>query len=369
MKTLILTCNTGQGHNSSAAAIKQVFELNGEQCDIADAMSFFSKHVSKIICKSFTDIYRHIPKVFDTAYANTDIKIGKSNASAYLAKMVSLGSGHLGRFVQENGYTHIICVHIFASLLVAKMQRKHGIYCKNSFLPTDYTAYPMVEQTTADLYFLPHADLADILVEKGLPQDKMIATGIPVRRAFLTKTDKVQARKILGLPIDAHVIFMMCGSMGCGPMREIAADIIEKAPQNTKLLISCGTNKKTLHKMQKMHSDNIIAFSYSDNIPQIMSAADLFITKPGGISITEAGLMGVPMLLVDIVGGCETPNYKFFTEHNFALGADNLSDVADKCLELITDNDKLSQYSEILHNEFYKDSAQQIYDAVMKLHN
>lgn len=369
MKTLILTCNTGQGHNSSAAAIKEVFELNGEQCDIVDAMSFFSKHVSKIICKAFTDIYRHIPKVFDKAYANTDIKIGRSNASTYLARVVSLGSGHLGRFVRENGYDHIICVHIFASLLVAKMQRKHGVYCKNSFLPTDYTAYPMVEQTNADLYFLPHADIADILVQKGLSAEKMIPTGIPVRRAFLSLSDKEHARNVLNLPLDANVIFMMCGSMGCGPMCNIAKSIIDKAPSNTKLLVSCGTNKKILHEMQKIGSDNIIAFSYSDNIPQIMSAADLFITKPGGISITEAGLMGVPMLLVDVVGGCETPNYQFFTEHKFASGADDLTDVSEKCIALLNDRVLLDEYSKRLHSEFYKDSAQQIYDAVMNLHN
>ncbi len=369
MKTLILTCNTGQGHNSSAAAIKEVFELHSEQCDIADAMSFFSKHVSKIICKSFTDIYRHMPKVLDKAYYNTDVKIGKANASIYLAKMVSLGSGRLASHVQENGYTHIICVHIFASLLVAKMQRKHGVYCKNSFLPTDYTAYPMVEQTTADLYFLPHANLADTLAEKGLPRERMIPTGIPVRRAFLSKHDKLQSRELLHLPLDANVIFMMCGSMGCGPMCEIAKNIVKKAPQNTRLLISCGTNKKTLHEMQKINSDNIIAFSYSDNIPQIMSAADLFITKPGGISITEAGLMGTPMLLVDVVGGCETPNYKFFTQHNFAAGADSFDDIADKCIELLNSKNALEQYSKTLLTEFYKDSAQQIYNAVVELHN
>lgn len=369
MKTLILTCNTGQGHNSSAAAIKEVFELNGEQCDIADAMSFFSKQASNIICKAFTDIYRHIPKVFDKAYANTDIKIGKSSASAYIARIVSLGSGRLGEFVKENGYSHIICVHIFASLLVAKMQRKHGVYCKNSFLPTDYTAYPMVEQTTADLYFLPHANLADVLVQKGLQRNKMIATGIPVRRAFLSKNDKEHSRNILNLPLDSNVIFIMCGSMGCGPMCDIAKNIIEKAPENTRLLISCGTNKKILNEMHKINSDKITAFSYSDNIPQIMSAADLFITKPGGISITEAGLMSVPMLLVDIVGGCETPNYRFFTEHNFALGADSLDEVADKCVYLLNNPNLLSQYSKTLYNEFYKDSAQQIYEAVMRLHN
>ena len=164
MKTLILTCNTGQGHNSTAASIREVFELNSSQCDIADALSFLSPQASKIITTVHASIFSLAPKVFDMGYASS-ADSNKISPAAYLTKAISFGAKKLSQTIEENKYNHVICVHLFAAVLVANMRQKYHTNVTYSFLPTDYTAYPLVEKVTAELYFLPHLDLAEQYVK------------------------------------------------------------------------------------------------------------------------------------------------------------------------------------------------------------
>lgn len=71
MKVLILSANTGQGHNSCAAAIKEVFEEHGDECEICDALALISKGASEFASNWHTQIYRHFPGAF--RWGGTDI--------------------------------------------------------------------------------------------------------------------------------------------------------------------------------------------------------------------------------------------------------------------------------------------------------
>ncbi len=364
MKTLILTCNTGQGHNSSAAAIQEVFVSNGHECNIADTLSFLSKGASKIVDTCFTAIYRHIPKAFNLGYTHTDVHIGKLGAADTLLKVLIPGSKRLQRYIVENGYTHVICVHIFSAIMLTMLREQFGTAVSVSFLTTDYTYYPLMEKVDVDLYLLPHADLKDQFCQSGIAPEKLVPTGMPVRRAFLTPQNKQEARKALGLSDQERIIFMMGGSMGCGPIEELVRTLSSASDDNTRILIACGTNTKLLRNLQKLASNNIHPFRYADNIHQIMSAADLFITKPGGISITEAATLGLPILLLDFVGGCETQNYRFFTEHQYAFGCENIADAVTKCHDLLQNPDILAWHSAHLRDSFNRDPANEIYRAI-----
>lgn len=370
MKILILTCNTGQGHNASAKAIQGELVRRGAVCDIADTLAFLSKKGSRVVDKCFTGIYRKTPKIFDVGYAHAgEGQTGRQGADCLWSVML-MGAGRLHRYVEEGGYTHIVCVHIFSAVMVTAMKEKYGVTLPTSFLSTDYTCYPFVELTDVDLYFLPHGALAEDFVARGIPRERLIATGIPVRGDFLRiERDKAAAREALGLPKDAKVVFLMGGSMGCGPMEKMVKAIAKGGGEDIRLLVSCGTNRKLLRSLQRGKDSRITAFRYTENVPQIMAASDLFVTKPGGISITEAGVMGLPMLLLNVVGGCETPNYGFFTARELAAGARDVEDVASLCARLLADGEGRHRMSERLLGEFRRDSAALIADHVLQATN
>ncbi len=362
MKTLILTCNTGQGHNSSAAAIKAVFEANGDLCEIADALSFLSKQASKIVDKCFTGIYRHIPKAFDSMYSEADSH-HTLNTMESAIKLLKFGCKKLYKYIVCEEFDSIICVHLFPAIMVSWLKDKYGLQAKTSLLSTDYTCYPFISKTDMDLYFLPHAALADDF-KSVEDKSKLVASGIPIKRDFLSLPDKATARKLLGLEDSAKVIFIMGGSMGCGPMEDLVLKISEESDPDTRLLVSCGTNKTLLKTLKKKNLSRAEVFSFSDNIPTIMAASDLFVTKPGGISSTEAGVAGIPTIVMNVIGACETPNYNFFTSHNYFYGATSIDEVSELCRTLLSKPEALKERSAVLKEVFFKDSAAEIYKAL-----
>jgi processive 1,2-diacylglycerol beta-glucosyltransferase len=370
MKVLILTCKTGQGHNSSAAAIKQSFDAHGITCDIADNVAFMSKLGSRMMDKAFTGIYLHMPKFFDKGYGKANFKIlGKSSADMFASTLVAF-SKRLRRHIEKEGYTHVICVHLLSAVMISAMNKKKPLGVKTSFLSTDYTMLPFIETTELDQYFMPHRDLAGLYTEMGLPSENLVDTGIPVRSQFLEYgLKKEEARQKLDIPIDAKVVFIMGGSMGCGPIEELVRSVAKVGGDDLKILVSCGTNDKLLHSLSKLPDERITAFRYSDNVPGIMTASDVFVTKPGGISITEAGVMAIPTVLLNSIGGCETPNFNFFISHGFAEGAVDVADAARICSELLVDPERCEKIRVRLRANFSRHSADEIAEAVISTVN
>lgn len=364
MKTLILTCNTGQGHNSSASAILKAYSQNGDICETADALSFLSKQASKIVDKCFTGIYRHIPKAFDSMYSHSDAETHSVNAMESAINILKLGCKKLYKYILEEEFDNIICVHLFPSLMVTWLKEKYGLSVKTAMLTTDYTCYPFTAKTDMDLYFLPHEDLRDEYLKIITDNSKLIPTGIPIKNDFFALPDKASAKRSLGVSEDKKIVFIMGGSMGCGPMEDLVCRLSESAPKNALLLVSCGTNKTLLKSLQKKKLENAEVFSFSDNIPTIMAAADIFVTKPGGISSTEAAVSGLPTIVMNVIGACETPNYNFFVDHDYFYGATTIDDICNFCTTLLENEDELKAQSKRLKEAFCKNAAAEIYKAM-----
>ena len=115
MKILILTCNTGGGHNSAALALKTYFNKNDVECDIADFLGFGKDFANNIICNGHVFIYRHAPKLFELGYKFSEFDTRKRDET-FRYKYCSMYAQNLHKFLQNNKYNYIISVHVFASL-------------------------------------------------------------------------------------------------------------------------------------------------------------------------------------------------------------------------------------------------------------
>ena len=109
---------------------------------------------------------------------------------------------------------------------------------------------------------------------------------------------------------------------------------------------------------------NTEVFSFSDTVPTSMAAADLFVTKPGGISSTEAAVSGLPTIVMNVIGACETPNYNFFVDHNYFYGATTIDDVCNYCSTPLSDDNELKARSNKLKEAFDHNAAADIYKAM-----
>ena len=366
MRTLILTCNTGGGHNSCAIAIQQVFCEHKLVCDVADALEFTSSRLSHFMSWGHTTMYRHVPGLFRWGYDFAEKHPGVIEEDAAVYKLLSSGAKQLYDRILQGSYDTVICTHVFAGVLLAQMLREHFITLKTAFVATDYTCSPGTAVSHLDWYFIPHETLVAEYESQGVPKERIVASGIPVSRSFYNKRVKDTAKEAAGIsPTHTHLL-MMCGSMGCGPLEELTRLLQIQMDAAMDLTIVCGTNEKLQHRLEKLAEGDsrIHVHGFVSNMSELMDSADLYLTKPGGLSTTEAAVKQIPMVLIDAVAGCESYNMDFFVNCGGAVTAESSKKLAERCVSLLKEPDKLAAMSSSLAPFAETFAAGRIFDTI-----
>lgn len=338
MRFLILSANTGGGHNAAAYAIQEELNRRGIESDVEDCLRFISEKTSDFISWGHSYLYKHLPRVFGHAY-----RMEENHSSQFIYDSISLGASKYHAFITERDYQAVICVHVFSSTLVTEEQRRFGKTLPHFFVATDYTSSPGAGEAEADAWLIPDEELIEEFVLCGAPRERVFATGIPIRRAFTQRFDKSQAREELGLPTDGRIVLMCCGSIGCGKMNRIVPEFAGSLPEDCTLVVICGNNEKLYDQLVKDAPPRVVPVGFTDKIAQYMVSADVCLSKPGGLSTTELLAIGVPSVLVLVVPGCESRNMAFITGKGLAIGTEGWECAAERALELLKDSAKLTE--------------------------
>lgn len=340
MRVLILSSNNGGGHNAVAHAVRELFEAHGATCHMEDCLSFISEDVSDAISKSHNFVYRHVPKLFASGYRHTKRHPETFTEHHNGRRVLKLGRRNLGRTIREGGYDTVICTHVFAAMMLTDACRKYGLKLRTAIVETDYTNSPGAQSGDPDWHFIPAESLRAELVTLGVPSARIVTSGMPVRSVFYTREDRSEARRALGLPAEGWLLLLMGGSMGAGPVPELAEALSQRLDEHTRVCVVCGTNKSLRDSLTARYGGDprFHILGYTDDVARLMDAADLLMTKPGGISVTEAAVKRLPMVLVDSVAGCEAYNLSFFLQSGGAVTADTPQALADLVAELLRDD-------------------------------
>ncbi len=366
MKILILSCNTGEGHNSAAFAVADSFGNNNIECVVKDALAFWSPEKSKIISKGHVFLYRRMPKFFGMSYRFEENHPAKDGNDSLMYELVTKGCEALKKHLDSENYSAVLCTHVFSGMMITEIKKRYGLNIKSYFVSTDYTCTPGVSETRLDTYFLPHRLLAEEFSKNGINTDNMVSAGIPVRRDFYSKMDKVSARKKIGIRDAEKMILLTCGSMGCGPIKKLAEILSARLNKNTVLTIICGSNRRLYKALIRLNlPENIRVVGYTKRMPVYMDAADIILTKPGGLSSTESAAKKLPMIFINAVPGCETRNLDFFVSNGFAEHRESLEELALLVCDYINNNNKLTDMSQRLNIEFAECAADVIRDYIL----
>lgn len=337
MKILILTCNTGGGHNAVAAALRHVLEARGHTCTVADALSFGPKHFSEAISHLHTIAYRYFPKIYGIGYRAKEERVLGEDETSFEYKMNSVCVPQLYRFLLQGGYDAVVAPHVFPAEMMTRLRRKYEYSKPFYFIATDYTCSPCVDEITPDYWIIPDKRLIPEFACRGIPEERLLPLGIPTNPAMTTHVDTALARRQLHLPQSGKMVLIMSGSIGCGPMKQLALKLLRRLPKEDFVTVICGNNKSDLKELQRYakYRDRLYPVGFTDRMDLYYSAANAVVGKPGGLSCTEIALKGVPAVLMLCVPGCESRNLEFFTRYGMALGAENLRDTTTAVRHLL----------------------------------
>lgn len=360
MRLLVLSCNTGGGHNSAASAIRTHFMHRGIDCDVFDALAFVSKFHSWVFSKGHSFIYRHMPRLFGVGY-----RFEEKHPPRFLYRQMALGAKKIYDFLSENAYDAVVCTHIFGNMLMTEVRRKFGVTIPHYVVTTDYTIHPGTDMVDASRYFIAAESLRQLFLDVGIPDGRIIASGIPVSPDFIAVKDKAVARKRLGLSNSDKIILLFSGSIGCGKLNRIAAQLEGCLPQDCMLIVLCGHNERMHRRMRRRCGSRTIVLGYTDHVAEYMAAADLCIAKPGGLSTTEMLAMKLPMILLHTVPGCESRNLDFFRSRGVAIGTDRWTEAVQMTLDCIGDERRLAEMRDRLAAVDYPGGAKVVADVVL----
>ena len=294
----------------------------GARCDFADLLALRSPGTSRRVSACYCNMVTRAPWAFHALYRAGDAvrnlhRLGLQSP-VYLANRHY--AGDLQTLLEEEEYDCVIMPHLFPAEAVTALRRQGGLRTKTVAIATDYACIPFWEETCPDLFVIPHRDLMEDFLRRGIPEEKLAPLGIPVSRAYTQEVDKREARAKLGLPLDGPLYLVVMGSMGAGKTGELLRPLMETIGEEGCVLAVCGTNEEKRKSLQREFADcsNLRVIGYTNQLPLYMAASDLLVTKPGGLTSTEAAARGIPLLLADPIPGCETYNARFFAQRGMA---------------------------------------------------
>ena len=232
---------------------------------------------------------------------------------------------------------------------------------------TDYTCIPFWEETDCDYYILPHEAMKKSCVKRGLPEEKLRAFGIPVAKSCRREISREDARRKLGLDPDGKYFLAAGGSMGAGDLSELVEKLLEET-STEKILVICGSNKKAEQKLKKQFAEESRTqiLGFTTQMPLYLKACNVLFTKPGGLTSTEAAVVGVPMIHTAPIPGCETVNRKFFTKAGMSWSAMTLKGQVEKGIQLMNEKTAAEDMVKKQKKQIHGDAVERLCDFIQE---
>lgn len=309
-----LSYSLGTGHRRAADLLAGAVRARGCESSHSALEEWVPWDYDLLFRHGYLFLATKVPKVWDWMYA-----------SPLFTRREALGSnGQRRRAVAKfraRGFDAaglVVATQYNAMEIAADHRRSSGGGARLAVVLTDYDLYPLWTRPEVDLFLVPHGDLASRLEERGVARGRIAVTGLPVDPAFAQARDGNAARAALGLDGGARVVLLLGGGLGSGPL-EAAARACLSVPGWTVILV-CGGNaalRERLAPLARQESHRLRVLGYRKDLPDLMAAADLVVTKGGGLSLSEALYAGRPVVALPGLPGQEHANIAFMAERGW----------------------------------------------------
>lgn len=211
----------------------------------------------------------------------------------------------------------VVSVHPLMNYLTLRWLRRAGLQVPFVTVVTDLiTIHPLWINPDVDLCIVPTEVAKNLALRFGMPPEKLVVCGQPISLKFGQVTeDKLALRRKLGLNIEQPAVLVMGGGEGMGRVYEITQAIAQARPE-AQLLVVSGRNQALKARLESRTWEiPVHIYGFVDNMPELMRAADLLITKAGPGTICEAFTAGLPLILFGYIPGQEQGNVAYVQTH------------------------------------------------------
>lgn len=370
MNILIFTASTGGGHKRAAAAIKAKINNVSPQTnvEVIDGMEAIGKVYNKAVTKGYHIMATKTPEFYGKLYRLSDEN--KPVAKAVM-KSNEMYANKLLETIKKNDPDIIIICHAFITNMVSYLKEKGKLNVKAISLITDYDSHRTYISPYIDAFVLAEPQMAKKLQEEyGVPENKIYPLGIPTFDSFAKSETREELCKRERLDPEIPTVLLMAGSFGVTGVLDFYEQLA-KTNEKIQMIVITGRNIKLFDhfdkKIQELNtSHNTKLLYFVDNVEDYMHIADLIVTKPGGLTVTESIACHLPMAIYSAYPGQEADNVDFLLNQNAAVLIDKKNG-AKQIIELLNSPEKLSEMKESCKKLALPNAAEDIFNLAKKL--
>ncbi|MGM7722009.1 diglucosyl diacylglycerol synthase [Metabacillus sp. Hm71] len=363
-KVLILTAKYGNGHVQVAKTLEnKCKELGFEKvivCNLySESFPVFSEITQYLYLKSFS-IGKQFYRLF---YYGVDKIYNKRMMNLYF----KMGHKRLHEIVKAEQPDMII--NTFPMIVVPEYRRKTGTMIPTFNVLTDFCLHRIWIHENIDKYYVATNNVKEKLIQLGIHPGRVKVTGIPIRSQFEEDLDKQDIFKKYDLDPNKKILLIMAGAHGVlKNVKELCHSFISKS-EDIQTVVVCGNNtplKENLEPLARSYPNQFKVLSYVERVDELYRITSCMITKPGGITLTEATALGVPVVLFKPVPGQEKENAHFFEDNQAAIIVNQIEDIAEEVHKLLSDEKKLTSMRENIKKLHVPKSADLIIEDMLK---
>ena len=334
---MIFSASIGHGHNQVANALAHEAKRQGHAVQVIDALEFVSPFLSKVLLESYLKMLRYTPSVYGKLYQWTE----EPMLFDFTSLINKLLCRKFRRLLSQYRPDAILCSHSFPAGLLSALKLRLGEPVRLVAAVTDFTVHNTWVNPGIDTYVIASHRLMPNIRHIGVPEGNIAPLGIPIRPQFASPPpDKLKSREVLGLN-NTPTVLLMGGGLGMGTPAELVRQL-DHHLAGCQVVVLAGTNETLLRELGSIRfSNRVEVLGFVENVEEYMAAADLLVTKPGGVTCAEALAMSVPLVFVSPIPGQEWRNSAFLVEQLAAIHFE-ASTLAPKLAELLHDEVRLS---------------------------
>lgn len=343
-RILILSASVGSGHKTAAAALEKILRRY-PQVEVVnqDALELTNDAYRMLAADAYNAFVQENPWLVGWWYDVNDEPFKNEGLARKLFDL--LNAQPLVKFIKSFDPHISVCTHFMPAGIIAQLMAERAINTSLAIVTTDYDFQGMWLSKTFNRYFVALEETRAHLTALGLAEDRVTVSGIPVDPIFEEPVDREAVLATYGLRPNAPILLISAGAVGGGPAREIVAQVM-RLQHDYQAVVVCGKNTQLRREAAALaypQAERFRVLGYTNDMPNLMRVATLFIGKPGGLTASECMAAGLPMLIVQPIPGQEERNSDHLLEEGAAVRCNDLATVAFKIDRLLAEPERLAR--------------------------
>lgn len=351
MKVLIFYASYGGGHLNAAKSIENCIKTNYKNIDVEmiDCMKYVNKTIEKVTTAAYREMAKKAPWAWGRIYSDAQ----KGPLAHITTRSNKIMAIKLLKLLREKKPDLIISTHPFGSQMCSYLKRKNKIDSKIATIMTDFAPHDqwLVGHEYTDYFFVAHNKMKDYLINKGISENKVFDTGIPISENFQKLYNKKEIFDKYNLDENKFtILFFGGGEFGLGKTRtvQIFNNFVEETKNNNIQIIAIsGKNPKMKSAFEEVVDSNnaevnVKIIEFSNEVPKLMAISDLVVTKPGGLTTSESLASHLPMIVINPIPGQEEENAEFLESKNIAVWIKKSDNSKEIIKNLLNNKEKIN---------------------------